>query len=237
VEESRFKERVDASSRPDDGYAYTRIVNRRVAIHLTMVAWRTGLSPNQVTSISFIVTMAASIALLVPPHPKTVAPALAIWASLAFGYALDASDGQLARATGRTSLRGELLDHSLDAVKIVTLNIAIGLYLFATGAGATWAIAIVTWLSVTANSAHFFVTLFRDKALQVDIDRFGFGPAQRWTLRRLPLELADFGFFLLLFLLAVWPAVLFWCFALYAIYMAVFFVTHLGRMLSKVGVG
>ncbi len=55
------------------------------------------------------------------------------WANalmLLIGYAFDSADGQLSRLTGRSSPAGEWLDHMVDATKVVSMPLALGLGLY-----------------------------------------------------------------------------------------------------------
>lgn len=108
--------------------AYSRFVNRRLGRVLAAWAYRRGLSPNAVTGISALCTFTA-IALLAgvaPSWPLGVVVSLL----LVLGYAFDSADGQVARLTGTGSPAGEWLDHMVDATKIVTLPIALGVGLY-----------------------------------------------------------------------------------------------------------
>ncbi|ADG73797.1 CDP-alcohol phosphatidyltransferase [Cellulomonas flavigena DSM 20109] len=108
--------------------AYSRFVNRRLGRVLAAWAYRRGLTPNAVTGISALCTFSA-IALLAgaaPSWPLGVAVSLL----LVLGYAFDSADGQVARLTGTGSPAGEWLDHMVDATKIVTLPIALGVGLY-----------------------------------------------------------------------------------------------------------
>ncbi|WP_316741036.1 CDP-alcohol phosphatidyltransferase family protein [Streptomyces sp. MK7] len=102
---------------------YSRYVNRPAGRYLAAVAYRAGLSPNQVTLVSAVFTLAgiAAVALVRPSWPL----ALAVYAALAVGFAFDSADGQLARLTGKGGPAGEWLDHVVDCVKMVALHTAV----------------------------------------------------------------------------------------------------------------
>lgn len=68
---------------------------------------RTGLSPNSVTVLAFIISSSAAIAI----YKNQYFLALLLWWS---GRLLDATDGELARNTGKTSAFGAFLDITLD---------------------------------------------------------------------------------------------------------------------------
>ncbi|RYF39098.1 MAG: CDP-alcohol phosphatidyltransferase family protein, partial [Comamonadaceae bacterium] len=96
--------------------AYSIWVNRRVGRLLAVIAYRLGLTPNQVTAVSAVFTF-TGIA-LIAFAPVSIWMGIAVWLLLALGYAWDSADGQVARLRGGGSLSGEWLDHFVDAVKI-----------------------------------------------------------------------------------------------------------------------
>ena len=102
---------------------YSRYINRPFGRVLAAIAYRAGLSPNQVTLVSAAVTCAA-VALI-----ATVAPspglAVGVFAAAVLGFALDSADGQVARLTGRGSLAGEWLDHVIDCAKLLAIHAAL----------------------------------------------------------------------------------------------------------------
>lgn len=110
--------------------AYSVYINRPLGRVFAAVAYRIGLSPNQVTGVSALFTFSgiAMLALVTPTWWMGVV----VCVLLALGYAWDSADGQVARLTGKGSLAGEWLDHFVDAIKIMTLHLAvvIGLYRF-----------------------------------------------------------------------------------------------------------
>lgn len=102
---------------------YSLVINRPLGRIFAAAAHQLGLTPNVVTAISAMFTFAgiATIALARPSWTVGILVA----ALLVIGYALDSSDGQLARLRGGGSLLGEWLDHVIDSVKIATLHLAV----------------------------------------------------------------------------------------------------------------
>ncbi|MFD7458367.1 MULTISPECIES: CDP-alcohol phosphatidyltransferase family protein [unclassified Streptomyces] len=102
---------------------YARFVNRPAGRLLAAAAHRVGLSPNQVTAASALVTFTAiaAIALCRPSH------ALGQWVCLALllGFALDSADGQLARLHRSASVAGEWVDHVVDCAKLLGVHAAV----------------------------------------------------------------------------------------------------------------
>jgi phosphatidylglycerophosphate synthase len=110
------------------GPAYSRFVNRRIGRVLAALAYVGGRTPNQVTFVSacFTYTAIALIALVRPSWWSS----LLVLLGLVLGYALDAADGQLARLRGGGSVAGEWLDHTVDALKIGVLHLAVAISWF-----------------------------------------------------------------------------------------------------------
>jgi phosphatidylglycerophosphate synthase len=140
--------------------AYSRFVNRPVGRVLAAVAYRLGLTPNQVTAISAGWTLTA-IALLALVHPSWWL-GLVVAALLLIGYAFDSADGQLARLRGGGSLSGEWLDHMVDAAKTSSLHLAvlIGLYRF-TDVPDAWFLVPLAYSAVW--SVLFFAMILNDQ--------------------------------------------------------------------------
>lgn len=108
--------------------AYLRWVNRGLGRRAAGIAYIWGVSPNAVTAISAVVSLAALI--LVAFAPPTVIVAAGAAVLLLIGYALDSADGQLARLTGRGSVAGEWLDHVVDAARLPAFHLAIAVSLY-----------------------------------------------------------------------------------------------------------
>jgi phosphatidylglycerophosphate synthase len=103
--------------------AYSRLVNRRLGRYLAALAYQLRLTPNQVTAVSALFSL-AGVVLVATVEPSWPA-AIAVTVALALGYALDSADGQLARLRGGGSKAGEWLDHMVDCAKIVALHGAV----------------------------------------------------------------------------------------------------------------
>ena len=103
--------------------AYSRLVNRRLGRYLAALAYQLRLTPNQVTAVSALFSLAGIV--LVATVEPSWSMAIAVALALALGYALDSADGQLARLRGGGSKSGEWLDHMVDCAKIVALHGAV----------------------------------------------------------------------------------------------------------------
>lgn len=179
--------------------AYMRWVNRRWGRYCAAVAFRWRMSPTGVSVLSIVMTLtglAAFLTLIAAEQPVIAGVAAAVM--LAFGFALDSADGQLARLQGTSSIRGEWLDHSLDAVRLPTVHLVIAAGFLLAG----WApMAVVAMVYSVLASATFLsqnlAGLLRDKR-----------EGERERVRRLQSWL----------LLPADPGVLCWSFALWGIF-------------------
>lgn len=103
--------------------AYSRWINRPLGRVFAATGYRLGLSPNAISVISALFTF-TGIGLIATMRP-TPTMGLVVALLLVLGYALDSSDGQVARLQGGGSLAGEWLDHMFDAVKNATIHLAV----------------------------------------------------------------------------------------------------------------
>jgi phosphatidylglycerophosphate synthase len=200
--------------------AYTRWVNRRAARFLAAAFALWGLTPSTVSVISILVSIAGLTAFL-GLHSVPLAAGFVAAILLALGYALDSADGQLARLQGSSSLRGEWLDHTLDAVRLplIHLSVAAGCLIVDRTALAV----VAAGFSVIASASFLSQNLgglLRDKstASRVHVRRF-----QSWLL--LP---TDSG--VLCWMFVLWPVS-----ALFTTAYAALFVLNLG--LASVAAG
>ena len=102
---------------------YSVAINRPVGRLFAAVAFRLGMTPNQVTAVSATFTFVGIAVLAVAPPYWWVGVLVSVL--LAIGYALDSADGQLARLRGGGSLTGEWLDHIVDSAKELSLHLAV----------------------------------------------------------------------------------------------------------------
>ena len=180
--------------------AYSRFVNRRIGRYIAAWAYRAGLSPNAVTGISALWTLAAIVLLVLVPPSWWLGVAVTLL--LLIGYAFDSADGQVSRLTGTSSPAGEWLDHMVDAVKASSLPIAlaIGFYRFD--------VVPVAWLLVPLAFSIISAVLFFSMILTEQLRRqHGTVPlasdsAGRPTwIRAILVAPMDYGVFCLSFLL------------------------------------
>ncbi len=108
----------------------------RAASALLPLAVRSGISPNALTLLSLALTLVAALAMTAEGAAAAVVAAFLI----ALGFVVDCLDGQLARATSRTSDFGAYLDAMTDLAKVFLL-----LFASAVAVGEANAAALAGW--------------------------------------------------------------------------------------------
>lgn len=206
-------QRLDAAQKPGVGVpAYTRWVNRRAARYLCAAAAHVGATPSAVSVLSILVTFTGLGAFLALHRTPLLAGALAAML-LALGYALDSADGQLARLQQTSSLQGEWLDHTLDAIRMpaVHLSIAGG---FLLQGSPTLAVVAAVYSAVASASflSQILGSQLRDRA---QAERVQVRRHQSWLL--LPAD----------------PGVLCWAFVLWAV-LPLFGLVYLALFLTNI---
>lgn len=197
-------QQLNAAQKPGPGVpAYTRWVNRSAGRVLAAAAYRIGMSPNQVTMVSGLVSLGGILLL-------ALAPVSVGWMALAvllllLAYALDSADGQVARLTRVSSKAGEWLDHVVDAARLPALHLGIAAALYRTVDADQQVAVIVALLFGLLSSTWFFAqNLAAKMGSRGDLDA---GPgdtqAPAWvSFAKLP---SDIGATYLLLLLLPWP--------------------------------
>lgn len=191
--------------------AYSRFVNRPMGRWLAALAYAAGLSPNAVTAISALFSLAGILALA--SIPTSYAVGVLVSVLLAVGYALDSADGQLARLRGGGRPVGEWLDHTVDMAKTVLLHSAV-LIAWLRFDAVTWQMALVPLgfasVSVVALFAWLLVDLLRRATPGVPAGDKPQGAPLARSLLRLP---SDYG--LLLWTFVLWGTAAFtWVYGL-----------------------
>lgn len=140
--------------------AYSRFVNRKIGRLLAAAAYKAGLSPNQVTGVSALHTfMGIVLLILVPPSWWL---GVVVMLLLVLGFAWDSADGQVARLTGTGSPAGEWLDHIVDAIKVVTLPLALLVALFRfEPVESIW--LLVPLINAVTSSVMFFAMILTEQ--------------------------------------------------------------------------
>jgi phosphatidylglycerophosphate synthase len=171
---------------------YSRLINRPLGRVFAAVAFRLGLTPNQVTVLSACFTFSGILVIaLVRPSPLM---GLGVAALLILGYALDSSDGQLARLRGGGSLTGEWLDHMIDAVKNPTIHIAVLVSFYRYFEFERDAVLLIPALFSAVASVQFFRYIFTDQLRGAHVAALARDDAGRPSMLRSLLALpSDYG--------------------------------------------
>jgi phosphatidylglycerophosphate synthase len=211
---------------------YSLAINRPLGRFFAAAAHQLRLTPNHVTLISAAFTFSGIVALavLTPGVPA----ALLVTGALVLGYALDASDGQLARLRGGGSLAGEWLDHSIDSVKIATLHLAVLITAYRNFDVPLWWF-FVPLMFTAAYVVHFFGMLLTDLLTRVRVAQTGTPAATTASSRLLSvLKLpTDYGFLCLSFLFLAVPTVFVGIYTLFALSMVVYTALVLPRWYQR----
>lgn len=109
------------------GHFVTRHASQYAGAACAWLAQGAGLSPSQVTLLGTAAFLAGAV--LFATLGDGVAPLLGCLLLFQLGYALDCADGQLARATGRTSAFGAWLDVACDHARNVALGAMVAAWL------------------------------------------------------------------------------------------------------------
>lgn len=212
--------------------AYSRFVNRRIGRYLAAAAYQAGLTPNAVTGVSALFTF-SGIALLVA-LPPSWGQGAAVAALLVLGYAWDSADGQVARLTGLGSPAGEWLDHVVDAIKVVTLPLALAVGLTVHDVvDPVW--LVVPLVSVVVSSVLFFAMILTDQLRRAHGVQSVAPTEGRFPWLRSVLVLpTDYGVLCWTFLLLGAPQVFLWVYAAITACTAVFLVLALVKWFREV---
>lgn len=214
--------------------AYSRYINRPMGRRLAAMAYKLGLTPNQVTALSALCTFSA-IALIMLLRP-TWWQGILVAGLLVLGYALDSADGQLARLQNSGSAAGEWLDHVVDAIKTAMLHLAVlvSFYRF-TDLDERW-YAVAMCFQVVAT-VQFFSMILTDQLRRLNQGtrtHFLKGQGRSSALYSLAVVPTDFGLMcLVLGLMFVQPVFL----SLYALLLlanAGFIILALGKWYREV---
>ncbi len=141
------------------GHPLTQLFSQRVGAIIAWLCQLGGLSPNQVTTLAGIFITAG--AWLYTVTPNNTSGFLITLFILQLAYATDCADGQLARATGRTSALGAWWDVYMDFYAINALAFALLIYLLAYPASQILSIGAVIAFTFSRNVSLFSSTTAR----------------------------------------------------------------------------
>lgn len=113
---------------------------------------RTGITPDMVSVAGALAIMLAALTYAQPSWPWSVALGLALHMGW---HVLDGADGDLARLTGRSSPRGELIDGICDYAGHIVLYVTLG-SIAATAVGIWgWVLMVAAGASRVVQAAHY----------------------------------------------------------------------------------
>lgn len=154
---------------------------RRFAVRSPLVSWlvferaggsvaflfaHAGISPSAATLLGGLLGAAGAVLLAVAAGP---AGAVVAGVVLLASYVLDCTDGQLARATHRTSAFGAWLDVAADAVVVAVVSVALSVALVDGGLDPAWAVVLAGAFGASRTVSLFTATQVRraDGGLQL----------------------------------------------------------------------
>jgi phosphatidylglycerophosphate synthase len=205
---------------------FTRVVNRPLGRGAAAVAYRLGLTPDQVTVASALLWSGALAVLAATALPAGAATTMVVTGLLAVAFVLDSADGQLARLTDTGSRAGEWLDHVLDAARIVAFHLAVGVAILRSGDLPIEAAAVAGAFGLVA-STRFFAQMLAEQLLATT--RRDAPPTAHHPGRALVQLPADTVVLNACLLLLPWPSVFLGVYAGLAAANAVLLAATLGR--------
>ncbi len=108
------------------GFLYTVAVSDRLGSIVAAVGMRLGAHPTYLTLVNLVLGIGGSVAVMAGRSPDQTAPLLVVgvvmWQA---AYIFDCADGQLARATGKTSVYGGSVDVFTDVAVQISVVLAV----------------------------------------------------------------------------------------------------------------
>jgi phosphatidylglycerophosphate synthase len=140
------------------GFLYSRTISDWLGTALAAVAMRLGAHPTQLTLANLVLGVGGSAAVVAGSHRMLLLVIGAVLWQLA--YVFDCADGQLARATGKTSAFGAAVDVLVDVAVQISVVVAVAGVILARGEipgvwvvlfAASWCVNFVTFLLTKTN--------------------------------------------------------------------------------------
>ena len=158
--EAMVARRAEPLSRPMRPQELEDFLNRRLyhplSWRLARLLARTPVSPNEVSVVGGLTVVAAGLCYIAPlwggpDWPLSAALGMAL--HLAW-HVIDGADGDLARMTGRTSPKGEMIDGLCDYLSHIVLYLLLGALMARELGGWAWAIAFAAGAAHAVQSNH-----------------------------------------------------------------------------------
>ena len=184
------------------GLPYTHYINRPLA-ELILGILKI-FTPNQITLAGFFIFVLALINIYYSFGTNSV---FLSYFLLALSYLLDSVDGKLARMRNMQSKFGEWLDHSLDGVRLLLINIIFIVSLLPYIAMKGDIIVMLTFLTLLSQTSHFILSALKHQILSQRIgelldNEIG---SFRSEFLRWAASPVDFGVFIMIVLLSFDP--------------------------------
>ena len=120
------------------GGMVTQIFSQRLGAMIAYLGCRTGISPNLLTLFALATSLGGSLLYAFGSPGWMTVVLCALMYQVAYGF--DCSDGQLARATRRSSAYGGWLDVMADLISLLVMAFALLYWLIATRGDSNWII-------------------------------------------------------------------------------------------------
>ena len=157
------------------GFLYTRTVSDRLGTVVAAIGIRVGAHPTYLTLMNLVLGIGGSVAVMAGRSPDRTAPLLVVGVVLwQAAYIFDCADGQLARASGKTSAHGRSVDIFVDVAVQISVVVAVSsiilsrheipgllVVLFASA----WCLNFVTFLLATGDDQVSHSLIARRSAL------------------------------------------------------------------------
>lgn len=115
-----------AAQARSSGSFYSRTVSNRLGSVVGAVGMRLGIHPTYLTLVNLVLGIGGSVAVMAGRSPDRTAPLLVAGVVLwQVAYIFDCADGQVARATGKTSSYGEFVDVFVDVAVQISVVAAV----------------------------------------------------------------------------------------------------------------
>ena len=199
------------------GLPYTHYINRPAADLILPLFDR--MSPNQVTALGFMIFIVSMVILLVSFGESSYWIFISYF-MLFFSYVLDSVDGRLARKKNMQSQLGEWLDHSLDGLRILIINVIFIILLLPYIDNSNFLLVSGVFLTIVSQTSHYIFSSLKEHILSQKIGSVledGKGSFKVEFLRWASLP-TDFGIFIMLTLFAAYPHIFLFMYICYGIF-------------------
>jgi|APSaa5957512535_1039671.scaffolds.fasta_scaffold07408_6 phosphatidylglycerophosphate synthase len=203
------------------GLPYTHYINRPIADR--MLRFLKIFTPNQITLAGFFIFILALINIYYSFGTNSV---FLSYFLLALSHVLDSVDGKLARAKNMQSKFGEWLDHSLDGIRNILINVIFIVSLLPYIAMKGDVVVMLTFLTLVSQTSHYILSALKHHILSqrigelLDNEKESFkSKFLRWVASP-----TDFGVFIMIVLLSFDPELFLFTYIGYGVYYTIVLV-------------